>query len=291
MMFEDEKFTKELAKRKFKNKFNRYVFFISTVFGILMLAVLIIQILYRGWDWVDWQFLTSYPSRFPERAGIKSALFGSIWLVVLTAPVAFIIGVGTAIYLEEYAREGWFSRLIKINISNLAGVPSIIYGILGLALFVRGIHLGRSVLAGSFTMALLVLPIIVVAAQEAIQAVPKSIQHAALALGATRWQTIRTVTLPTALPGILTGTILAVSRAIGETAPLIMIGALSFVAFVPKGPMDGFTALPIQIFNWTSRPQESFQNVAAAGIIVLLVVLLAMNALAILLRNKYQKRF
>jgi len=290
-MFDEKKFKKHLAVRKLKNKVNHLIFFISTVFGVLMLAVLISQILFRGWDWIDWQFLTSFPSRFAARAGIKSALFGSLWLIMLTTPVAFVLGVGTAIYLEEYAKDNWFARLVKLNISNLAGVPSIVFGILGLALFVRGLGLGRSVLAGSLTMALLVLPIIVVAAQEAIQAVPSSINHAALALGATRWQMIKTVTIPTALPGILTGTILAVSRALGETAPLIMIGALSFVAFVPKGPMDGFTALPIQIFNWTSRPQEEFQNVAAAGIIVLLVVLLAMNAVAILLRNKYQKRF
>lgn len=290
-MLAEEKFKKHLAFRKLKNKVNYLVFFISTIFGVLMLAVLISQILFRGWDWLDWQFLTSYPSRFAAKAGIKSALVGSLWLITLTTPVAFILGVGTAIYLEEYAKDNWFARLVKLNISNLAGVPSIVYGILGLALFVRGLGLGRSVLAGSLTMALLVLPIIVVAAQEAIQAVPSSIKHASLALGATRWQMIRTVTIPTALPGILTGTILAVSRALGETAPLIMIGALSFVAFVPNGPMDGFTALPIQIFNWTSRPQEEFQNVAAAGILVLLVVLLAMNALAIILRNKYQKRF
>lgn len=290
-MLDEKKFKKTLAIRNFKNSVNKYVFFLSTIFGILMLFVLMAQIFYRGWDWLDWQFLTSFPSRFAQKAGIKSALFGTIWLIMLTGPIAFTLGVGTAIYLEEYAKESWFARLVKLNIANLAGVPSIVYGILGLAVFVRWMDLGRSVLAGSLTMALLILPIIVVASQEAISAVPSSIKHAALALGATRWQTIKTVTLPAALPGILTGTILAVSRAIGETAPLIMIGALSFVAFVPSGPMDGFTALPIQIFNWTSRPQEDFQNVAAAGIIVLLVVLLAMNAVAILLRNKFQKRF
>jgi len=290
-MLSEDKFEKILAVRRIKNKFNYGVFFLSTIFGILMLAVLMFQIFYKGWSWLDWQFLSSYPSRFAARAGIKSALVGSVWLISLTTPIAFLLGVGTAIYLEEYAKDSWYARLIKLNISNLAGVPSIVYGILGLALFVRGLDLGRSVLAGSLTMALLILPIIVVASQEALQAVPSSIRHAAFALGATKWQTIRTVTIPTALPGILTGTILAVSRAIGETAPLIMIGALSFVAFVPSGPMDGFTALPIQIFNWTSRPQEEFQNVAAAGIIILLIVLLAMNAVAILLRNKFQKRF
>lgn len=290
-MISDERFKKKLFIRKLKERVNSKVFLISTIFAIVALVVLITQIFYRGWQWLDWQFISSYPSRFPEKAGIKSAFAGSIWLILLTAPISFIIGVGTAIYLEEYAKNSWFSRLVKLNISNLAGVPSIIYGLLGLAIFVRGIDLGRSLLAGSLTMALLILPIIVVAAQEAIIAVPESIKHAALALGATRWQTIKTVTLPTALPGILTGTILAVSRAIGETAPLIMIGALSFVAFLPTGPMDGFTALPIQIFNWTSRPQEEFQNVAAAGIIILLLLLLTMNSVAIIVRNKFQKRF
>lgn len=290
-MISEEQFKKRLFIRKLKERVNSKVFLISTIFAIAALVILITQIFYRGWQWLDWQFITSYPSRFPAKAGIKSAFVGSIWLILLTAPISFIIGVGTAIYLEEYAKNTWFSRLVKLNISNLAGVPSIIYGILGLAIFVRGMDLGRSLLAGSLTMALLILPIVVVAAQEAIMAVPESIRHAAFALGATRWQTIRTVTLPTALPGILTGTILAVSRAIGETAPLIMIGALSFVAFLPTGPMDGFTALPIQIFNWTSRPQEEFQNIAAAGIIILLVLLLTMNSVAILVRNKFQKRF
>lgn len=290
-MISEERFKKTLVLRKLKERVNSKIFLVSTIFAIITLVVLISQIFYRGWQWLDWQFLTSYPSRFPAKAGIKSAFVGSIWLILLTAPISFIIGVGTAIYLEEYAKNSWFSRLVKLNISNLAGVPSIIYGILGLALFVRGMDLERSVLAGSLTMALLILPILVVAAQEAIMAVPESIKHAAMALGATRWQTIRTVTLPTALPGILTGTILAISRAIGETAPLIMIGALSFVAFLPSGPMDGFTALPIQIFNWTSRPQEEFQNIAAAGIIILLLLLLTMNSVAILVRNKFQKRF
>ncbi len=196
-----------------------------------------------------------------------------------------------SIYLEEYAKKNWFTRFIQINISNLAGVPSIVFGILGLTLFVRYLDLGRSILAGSLTMALLILPIIVVAAQEAIRAVPNELRYGSFAIGGTKWQTIRRIVLPAAMPGILTGNILALSRAIGETAPLIMIGALTFVAFTPEGPLDKFTVMPIQIFNWISRPQEEFQYVAAAGIIVLLGMLLLMNSLAIYFRNKFQKKY
>ncbi|HEY8342720.1 MAG TPA: phosphate ABC transporter permease PstA [Calditerricola sp.] len=282
---------KRLAVRKWKNRVAAGVFFLATMIGIAALAVLIGAILRDGLPWLSWEFLTNFPSRLPEKAGIKSALFGSLWLMALTAPVAFVLGVATAIYLEEYAKPGRLTRLIQTNIHNLAGVPSIVFGILGLTLFVRGIGLGRSVLAGALTMALLVLPIIVVAAQEAIRAVPSSLRHASYALGATRWQTIRRVVLPAAFPSILTGTILAMSRAIGETAPLIMIGALTFIAFVPTSPLDAFTVLPIQIFNWVSRPQETFHHLAAAGIIVLLIVLLSMNLTAVLLRNAFQKRY
>lgn len=282
---------KRLAVRKWKNRVAAGVFFLATSVGIAALAVLIGAILRDGLPYLTWDFLTNVPSRFPEKAGIRSALFGSLWLMALTAPVAFVLGVATAIYLEEYAKPGRLTRLIQTNIHNLAGVPSIVFGILGLTLFVRGLGFGRSVLAGALTMALLVLPIIVVAAQEAIRAVPNSLRHASYALGATRWQTIRRVVLPAALPSILTGTILAMSRAIGETAPLIMIGALTFVAFVPTSPLDAFTVLPIQIFNWISRPQEAFHHLAAAGIIVLLLVLLSMNLTAVLLRNTFQKRY
>jgi phosphate transport system permease protein len=197
--------------------------------------------------------------------------------------------VGAAVYLEEYSKKTRFTRIIEINISNLAGVPSIVYGILGLAFFVRGLMLGRSLLAGALTLALLILPIIIISSQEAIRAVPGSIREASYALGATKWQTIRNHVLPAALPGILTGNILALSRAIGEAAPLIMIGALTFVAFTPQSPLDPFTALPIQIFNWASRPKTEFQSLAAAGILVLLFLLLAMNAAAIIIRNKYQR--
>ena len=259
--------------------------------GLVVLAVLIVDVLAKSRGWLDWQFLTSFPSRRPEKAGILSALAGSIWLVGITAIISFPVGVAAAIYLEEYAPQNWVTSLIQTNLANLAGVPSIVYGLLGLAVFVRALGLGRSLLAGALTMGLLILPTIIIAAREAIRAVPPSLRHASLALGGTRWQTVRGVVLPLAFPGILTGTILALSRAIGETAPLITIGALTYIAFLPDGPMSPFTVLPIQIFNWTSRPQEEFRHLAAAGIVVLLIVLLSANAVAILLRDRLQKRF
>jgi phosphate transport system permease protein len=259
--------------------------------GLIMLSVLLIDIIRDGYKWIRPEFFTEFPSRFPEKSGLRSALQGSLWMIGLTALMAFPIGVGAAIYLEEYAPDNWFTRFIEINIANLAGVPSIIYGLLGLGLFVRGLELGRSVLAGSMTMALLVLPILIVAGREAIRAVPQSLRQASLALGATQWQTIQNHVLPYAMPGILTGTILAMSRAIGETAPLITIGALTYIRFDLQGPLDLFTVLPIQIFNWVSLPKAEFQELAAAGIIVLLAVLLSMNALAIILRNRLQIRW
>lgn len=243
----------------------------------------------KGADWLSIKFLTSFPSRFPEEAGIKSALMGSIWLMVLTAIMSIPMGIGSAVYLEEYARKSILTKLIELNISNLAGVPSIVYGILGLALFVRGLNMERSLISGALTLTLLILPIIIISSREAIRAVPSSIRDASYALGATKWQTIRYHVLPAAIPGILTGNILALSRAIGEAAPLLMIGALTFIAFTPESIFDPFTALPIQIFNWASRPQAEFQYLAAAAILVLLALLLTMNAAAIIIRNKYQK--
>jgi len=264
---------------------------VSIAFSILMLAILIFDVARNGIGWLSWDFLTRYPSRIPARAGIRSAILGSLWMMGLTAGISFPLGVGAAIYLEEYAPRNWLTRILQTNIANLAGVPSIVYGILGLAIFVRFLALGRSVLAGAATLALLILPVVIIASQEALKAVPNSLREASYGVGATKWQTIRHQVLPVALPGILTGTILSLSRAIGETAPLIMIGALTFIAFSPTSPMDPFTVLPIQIFNWTAKPQADFHDLAAGAIIVLLAVLLLMNAAAILLRNKYQKRF
>ena len=282
--------SKILARRRRADRLFRMVAACALLLALGTLAALLIDVFADGIGRLDWRFLTSFPSRKPEEAGILSALAGSVYLLFLTAAFAFPIGVGAAIYLEEYARWGWFSRMVEINIANLAGVPSILYGLLGLELFVRAIGLGRSLLAGALTMALLVLPIVIIASREAVRAVPNSIREASCALGATRWQTIRHQVLPVALPGILTGSILAFSRAIGEASPMITIGALTYIAFLPDGPLAPFTVLPIQIFNWVSRPQKGFLTCAAAAILVLLGVLLAMNAAAVFLRQRYQKR-
>ena len=283
-------FKKKMNRRKWQGRAFYGLCVLAITIALGTLAVLLIYIAVEGLTRVDWSFITSFPSRNPEDAGIRAALLGSVYLVIIAGVVSFVLGVGAAVYLEEYAGRNRFARLAQLNIANLAGVPSIVYGILGLEIFVRSLGLGKSLLAGGLTLALLILPIIIVAAQEAIRAVPPSIREGGYALGATRWQTIRNLVLPQAFPGILTGVILAVSRAIGETAPLIVVGALTFVAFSPDGPLSRFSALPIQIFNWTARPQEGFQEAAAAGIIVLLIVLLSMNALAVILRSKLEKR-
>ena len=283
-------YSRNLPRRQAVGKVYHVLLLGATLAGVVLLALLLWDVVRQGIGWLDIQFLTSFPSRFPERAGIQSALWGTVWLIGLTATFAIPVGIGAAIYLEEYARRSWINTVIEINIANLAGTPSIVYGILGLAIFVRWLALGRSVLAGALTMSLLILPVAIIASREALRAVPGSIREASFALGATRWQTVRFHVLPAALPGILTGVILALSRAMGETAPLIMIGALTYVAFVPEGPMDSFTTLPIQIFNWASRPQTEFHDVAAAGILVLLVVLLTMNAAAIWIRHRSQRK-
>ena len=254
------------------------------------LAALIADVWSDGASRLSWDFLTGFPSRRPENAGIWHALSGSIFVILITAALAVPIGVASAIYLEEYGTRSLSARIIEINITNLAAVPSIIYGLLGLGLFVRAMAMGRSVLAGASTLALLVLPVVILSSREALRAVPSSIREGSYALGATRWQTVWHQVLPVAFPGILTGMILALSRAIGETAPLISIGALTFVAFAPDGLWSPFTVLPIQIFNWVSRPQVAFQSNAAAGILVLLALLLAMNGAAIWLRDRYQKK-
>ena len=258
--------------------------------ALAALGALIADVWGDGASRLSVDFLTGYPSRRAADAGIWHALTGSIFVILVTGALAVPVGVATAIYLEEYSRRSYFSKIIEINITNLAAVPSIIYGLLGLGLFVRALAMGRSVLAGASTLALLVLPVIILATREALRAVPGSIREGSYALGATKWQTVWYQVLPVALPGILTGTILALSRAIGETAPLITIGALTFVAFAPDGIWSPFTVLPIQIFNWVSRPQAEFQVNAAAAIIVLLVLLLTMNAAAIWLRDRYQKK-
>jgi phosphate transport system permease protein len=254
------------------------------------LAALIVDIWFDGSGRLSYQFLTGFPSRRAEDAGIWHALVGSIAIILLTAVLAVPIGVAAAIYLEEYGGRSRAARLIELNITNLAAVPSIIYGLLGLGLFVRMLGFGRSVLAGSSTLALLALPVIILSTREALRAVPSSIREGSYALGATKWQTIWYQVLPVAMPGILTGLILALSRAIGETAPLIIAGAVTFVTFVPDSIWSPFTVLPIQIFNWVSRPQTDFQANAAAGILVLLALLLTMNAVAIWLRDTYQRK-
>jgi phosphate transport system permease protein len=263
---------------------------LATVFCVLVLVVLLAAIFYRGFPWLTWSFITNFPSRFPAKAGILPALMSSIWLIGLTTLFSVPIGVGAAVYLEEYAKASRLRNLIQLNISNLAGVPSIVYGILGLGLFVRALALQRSILAGALTLTLVVLPIIILAAQEALRAVPDSIRRASYALGATRWQTVRYQVLPASLPGIMTGVILAISRALGEAAPLVAIGAATFITFVPKSPADEFSSLPVQIFDWASRPQADFRDVAAAGIIVLLTLLIVMNAGAVFVRYRYGQR-
>jgi phosphate transport system permease protein len=264
------------------------------------------QVVFRSW--LTTKFIASPQSSKPEFAGVRTAILGSLWTIAITILFAFPMGVGAAIYLEEYAHETWFNRIIQTNINNLAGVPSIIYGILGLAIFVRmlvpltsgalfGVVTegasanGRTILSAGLTLGLLILPIIIINAKEALRAVPNSLRQASFGLGATNWQTVWHQVLPNALPGILTGTILAVSRAVGETAPLVVVGASTFITFDPNGPFSKFTTLTIQIYQWTSRPQDEFRNIAAAAIIVLLVLMLALNATAVLLRNRYRRRF
>lgn len=263
----------------------------ATFICVATLLVLLWNIFSYGWDRVSVQFITSFPSRLAEQAGIKSSLAGSIYLIGLTALFSVPVGVGAAIYLEEYCRPSRWRTLVQTNIANLAGVPSIVYGIMGLGLFVRAMQLNRSVVAGALTLTLVVLPIVILASQEALRAVPSSIRTASYALGATRWQTVRIQLLPAALPGILTGIILALSRALGEAAPLVAIGAATYVRFLPDNIFeDDFSALPLQIYNWTDQPQEEFHQAAAAAIVVLLTVLIGMNALAVYLRRRFSKR-
>jgi len=266
-------------------------FLLAILIGVAGLAALLIDVLIDGLGVLNWKFLTNYASRKPLESGILAPMAGTVWIVGLTAIFTVPVGIGTAIYLEEFARKNRLTRLIELNISNLAGVPSVIYGLLGLAVFVQFLFNGsRNLTAGALTMTLLILPIVIIASQEAIKAVPSSYRDAAYAMGATRWQVVKTVVMPQAVPGMMSGIILALSRAVGESAPILIISSLVWVTFVPTSPDSKFTVLPLQIFTWVSQPQEDFRSIAAAGIIVLLLILLGMNAVAIWIRNKYQMR-
>jgi phosphate transport system permease protein len=265
---------------------------ISLAVGLVSLGVLIVDVLITGAPRLNMQLFTSFPSSIPQNAGAQSAIMGTIWVITLTGCICIPVGIGAAIYLEEYADpQRRLNRMIELNIQNLAAVPAIVYGILGLGVIVRGLNLGQTVIAAALTLSLLVLPIMIISAREAIRAVPSTVRQGALALGATQWQSIRRLVLPAAIPGIATGAILALSRAIGEAAPLVLLGGLTFITFNPDSVNSAFTVLPIQIYNWISRPQEEFRILAAAAIAVLIAILLFMNAIAIYLRNRYRREW
>ncbi|WP_078545644.1 phosphate ABC transporter permease PstA [Litchfieldia alkalitelluris] len=284
---------KKMGVRLSTNQFAKSLFFLATIFGLIVLVVLIYRVFAQSLGWIDLDFIMNKLSTNPERAGIMGAIMGTLWLMVVVAPVTMILGIGTAIYLEEYAKKGRLSSFIQTNIANLAGVPSIVFGILGLTVFVRGADLGNIVLAGGLTMSLLVLPVVVVASQEAIRSVPGYLREASYGMGATKWQTIKKVVLPASIPGIMTGVILALSRAIGETAPLVVIGIPALLIPLPDNIFDKFTVLPMQIYYWTidSALVAEYANLAAATIVILLFVLFVMNSIAIIIRNKFQRRF
>jgi phosphate transport system permease protein len=283
-----------VARRQLISRLSRYILLTATLAGICVLGVLGYETISTGWERLfppatAWEFLTNYPSRLAERAGLRSSIFGTAWVLGLTVVMALPVAVGTAFWIEEFAPRNRFVTIVKLNLANLAGVPSIIYGVLGLAIFSRYLGLGPSILAGALTLSLMILPMMVIASQEAIRQVPPSIRDASLAVGATKWQTVWSHVLPGAMPGILTGVILAVSRAAGETAALIMIGAFTFIAFDNTSPFDDFTTVPIQIYNWTVRPQAAFQTNAAAAIIVLMVAVLSLNLLAAVMRERFRR--
>jgi phosphate transport system permease protein len=279
-----------LQKNKLIDSAFKTLGILFTLLGIIVLAILLYNIIKVGYTRVNWDFLTSLPSRRASKAGIYTAIIGTLDLMLLTIIFAIPIGVGAGIYLEEYAKKSRFSRLLEINIANLAGVPSIIYGLLGLGIFVRFFGFGGSILSGALTMSLLILPIIIVATRESIKAVSPSLKEASFALGASKWQTIQKVIIPSSFGGILTGIILSLSRAIGETAPLIVVGAMAYVPFVPHSLFDTFSVLPMQIFTWTTRPQEGFAIAAAGAIIILLAITFIMNGIAVYFRNKWQNK-
>lgn len=291
--FDETRLKNRMNSRVRNNMIWKFIFLLSTLFGLFVLAILIIRVVMDGFSFLNMDFLTGRLSTDPDRAGIMGALLGTVWVMLVVIPVTLIIGVGTAIYLELYARAGKVKSFIETNISNLAGVPSIVYGLLGLTVFVRLMEFGNVVLAGGFTLALLVLPILIVSAQEALRAVPGHLSEASYGMGATKWQTIRRVILPAALPSILTGSILSLSRAIGETAPLTVLGIPALLIPFPEGLFDTFTALPMQIYYWTldSSLVAEYANLAAATIIVLLALLFLLNSVAIFIRNKFQQRY
>jgi phosphate transport system permease protein len=282
--------TGNLRRRQRISQIGRFALMAATLFAVFALAILLWYIVQRGWSWLSWGLIENPPSRKPERAGLSIAISGTLWIISLTLLVAFPMGVASAIYLEEYAPKNRWTRMLQINISNLAGVPSVVYGLLGLGIFVQWMGLGRVVLSGALTMALLSLPVIIISSQEALRAVPPSLREAAYGVGATRWQVTASHVLPAAIPGIMTGVILAVSRAIGETAPLLVAGAAGFLTSKPSGFTDSYTTIPIQIYNWMSRPQPEFRDLASAGIIVLLALLISMNLIAIVIRQRYSSK-
>lgn len=280
------------AKERLKAAGFKGLLLLSLAVGLVSLGVLLVDVVSTGAPRLNLDLIRKFPSGRPTNAGAQSAIMGTVWVVGLCGLITVPVGVGAAIYLEEYADSTrWYNRLVEVNIQNLAAVPAIVYGILGLGFLVRGMGLGQTVLAAALTLSLLVLPIVIIASRQAIRAVPNSIRLGSLALGATQWQTIRRQVLPAAVPGIATGSILALSRAIGEAAPLILLGGLTFITFNPDGLDSAFTVLPIQIFNWISRPQEEFRVLAAAAIVVLLVILLVMNSAAIFIRSRYQRKW
>lgn len=292
------KATGQVARRQALSRFSRYVLLSATLFAVAVLVYLAYDVIQTGWSRITLDFFTNYPSRHPLQAGLRSSLLGWLWLMGAVIAMAIPLAVGTAIFIEEFAPRNWVTSLVRLNIANLAGVPSIIYGILGLAVFVRGFEfwgvtiipvLGPTILAGALTLTLMILPMTVIASVEAIRQVPPSIRDGSLALGATRWQTVWFHVLPGATPGIMTGIILAVARAAGETAALIMIGAFAFIAFDNTALNQSFTTVPIQIYNWTTLPQEDFRKNAAAGIIVLMVLIVGLNLIAVLIRERFRR--
>ena len=290
-LFDKELIKSNLNKRKVKDKVLKIITIIATLVGVIFLLVLVIQIFSKGFKYLNWDFLTGFPSSRPERAGIAPAIVGSMYILVLTILISVPLGIGTAIYLELYAKPSKLTEFIKLNIQNLAGVPAIVYGILGLGVFVKFFMLGSSIISGALTLSLLVLSPIIISSQEALKTVPYSFYEGALALGVSKWQAIKGVVLPCAISNIITGIVLSLARAVGEASPLIVVGAATFLRFLPKSLLDGFTVLPIQIYNWTSRPEPEFQYLASAGIIVLLVIVFMFNILAIIIRKKFEKKY